>query len=156
MIPTPYTLKKLSSQCNARCGEVTTLHGTIKTPVFMPVGTQATVKSLSPADLVSAEAQIILANTYHLHLRPGDDLVRNRQPQPRSLMRRLGCEKGLEDFIPDLFRDAGARGGDRCRSGRHDPGPPRAVPGLARLCGCSGREGRIGYSGGDRAEGWGK
>ena len=60
---------------NARLGRLTTPHGDIETPVFMPVGTQATVKSLDSADIENLGAQIILANTYHLHLRPGEDLI---------------------------------------------------------------------------------
>jgi queuine tRNA-ribosyltransferase len=60
----------------ARRGRLTTGHGVIETPAFMPVGTQATVKSLAPDDLEGAGAQIILSNTYHLHLRPGEDLIR--------------------------------------------------------------------------------
>lgn len=59
----------------ARIGEIRTTHGTIETPVFMPVGTQATVKTLTPDDLRSIGAQIILGNTYHLYLRPGSDLI---------------------------------------------------------------------------------
>src|SRR5919199_4180526 len=60
----------------ARVGRLTTAHGTVDTPVFMPVGTQATVKGLTPDDLVSAGARIVLGNTYHLLLRPGHELVR--------------------------------------------------------------------------------
>ncbi len=59
----------------ARLGTLTTPHGAIDTPQFMPVGTQATVKSLTPGDLLAAGAQIILANTYHLSLRPGHDRI---------------------------------------------------------------------------------
>lgn len=59
----------------ARAGEIHTKHGAIETPVFMPVGTQATVKTLTPDDLRSIGAQIILGNTYHLYLRPGADLI---------------------------------------------------------------------------------
>jgi queuine tRNA-ribosyltransferase len=59
----------------ARLGSLTTPHGTIETPQFMPVGTQATVKSLTPGDLRAAGAQIILANTYHLSLRPGHERI---------------------------------------------------------------------------------
>jgi queuine tRNA-ribosyltransferase len=59
----------------ARAGRIETAHGAIDTPVFMPVGTQATVKALSPDDLRAIDVQIILANTYHLFLRPGADLV---------------------------------------------------------------------------------
>jgi queuine tRNA-ribosyltransferase len=59
----------------ARLGRLTTPHGTIDTPQFMPVGTQATVKSLTPGDLHAAGVQIILANTYHLSLRPGHERI---------------------------------------------------------------------------------
>lgn len=59
----------------ARAGTLQTPHGEIKTPVFMPVGTQATVKSVSPDDLNDLQAQIILSNTYHLYLRPGSELI---------------------------------------------------------------------------------
>ena len=60
----------------ARAGRLHTPHGAIKTPVFMPVGTQASVKAMLPRDLAEAGAQIVLANTYHLSLRPGADLIR--------------------------------------------------------------------------------
>ncbi|MDR0596323.1 MAG: tRNA guanosine(34) transglycosylase Tgt [Clostridiales Family XIII bacterium] len=60
----------------ARRGRITTPHGTVETPVFMPVGTRAAVKSLTPEQVRSAGAGIILANTYHLFLRPGQDIVR--------------------------------------------------------------------------------
>lgn len=59
----------------ARAGIVHTAHGDVKTPVFMPVGTCATVKTMSPDELKEVGAQIILSNTYHLYLRPGHDLV---------------------------------------------------------------------------------
>src|SRR2546430_12206121 len=59
----------------ARAGTLTLPHGTVATPVFMPVGTQATVRTLSPADLETVGAQIVLANTYHLHVRPGEDVI---------------------------------------------------------------------------------
>ena len=61
----------------ARRGRLRTRHGVIETPIFMPVGTQGTVKSLTPAHLREIGAQIILGNTYHLNLRPGSDLVRD-------------------------------------------------------------------------------
>ncbi len=60
---------------NARAGIIETTRGKIETPVFMPVGTQGTVKALSPEDLTDAGAQIILSNTYHLYLRPGHETV---------------------------------------------------------------------------------
>jgi queuine tRNA-ribosyltransferase len=59
----------------ARAGTIQTPHGIIQTPIFMPVGTQATVKSVSPEELRAAGVQIILANTYHLMLRPGSELI---------------------------------------------------------------------------------
>lgn len=69
---------RLQAQCpvtGARAGEFVTPHGVIKTPVFMPVGTQATVKAMAPFELEEIGAQIILSNTYHLYLRPGADIV---------------------------------------------------------------------------------
>ncbi|HMD61041.1 MAG TPA: tRNA-guanine transglycosylase, partial [Opitutaceae bacterium] len=60
----------------ARRGRLSTLHGVVETPVFMPVGTQGTVKALTPAHLGEIGAQIILGNTYHLSLRPGSGLIR--------------------------------------------------------------------------------
>jgi len=60
----------------ARAGRLTTAHGVVETPIFMPVGTHASVKALGPDDLGAAGAQIVLANTYHLFLRPGHGLVR--------------------------------------------------------------------------------
>ena len=65
-----------AEQGAARTGAFTTPHGRVDTPAFMAVGTQATVKTLDPRDLVEAGAQMILANAYHLHLRPGEQLVR--------------------------------------------------------------------------------
>ncbi|QQR55196.1 tRNA guanosine(34) transglycosylase Tgt [Candidatus Peregrinibacteria bacterium] len=70
-----FKLETASKECNARLGRFLTPHGEIKTPVFMPVGTKATVKSLDPKDLEGLGAQIILANTYHLAMRPGSELV---------------------------------------------------------------------------------
>lgn len=61
--------------CGGRLGEFHTKYGTHKTPMFMPVGTQATVKTLSPEELKDAHADVILSNTYHLWLRPGEDIV---------------------------------------------------------------------------------
>jgi len=66
----------LATDGAARAGRLTTAHGVVETPIFMPVGTHAAVKALGPDDLRAAGAQIVLANTYHLFLRPGHDLVR--------------------------------------------------------------------------------
>ncbi len=71
-----FTLLKTSSISQARAGILHTPHGDIETPVFMPVGTQATVKGIQPNDLSDCGAQIVLSNTYHLSLRPGIDLIK--------------------------------------------------------------------------------
>src|SRR5215470_18530559 len=65
----------LGTDGGARRGRLTTTHGVVETPVFMPVGTQATVKGLTPAQLEEVGARLILGNTYHLTLRPGDELI---------------------------------------------------------------------------------
>ncbi len=65
-----------SKECKARLGEITTPHGVIETPIFMPVGTKATVKTMTPEELKDINAQIILSNTYHLYLRPGHDIIK--------------------------------------------------------------------------------
>ena len=70
-----YELIKVCKQSGARLGRVHTPHGTIETPCFMPVGTQATVKTMSPEELKEMDARIILSNTYHLFLRPGHKLI---------------------------------------------------------------------------------
>ncbi len=75
MPPFTFTIDAECSATWARAGTIQTPHGTIQTPIFMPVGTQATVKSVSPEELHAAGAQIILANTYHLTLRPGSELI---------------------------------------------------------------------------------
>ncbi len=73
-----FSFQVLSQDTNgrARCGKMTTAHGEILTPVFMPVGTQGTVKTLSRDELSEVGSQIILGNTYHLYLRPGEELLR--------------------------------------------------------------------------------
>ena len=71
-----YELLHVDKNSGARRGVVHTPHGDIQTPVFMPVGTQATVKAMTPEELKEIEAQIILSNTYHLYLRPGNKLVK--------------------------------------------------------------------------------
>ena len=71
-----YEIKHICKQSGARVGVFHTPHGDIETPVFMPVGTQATVKGLRPEDLKELGAQIVLSNTYHLFLRPGEDTIK--------------------------------------------------------------------------------
>ncbi len=72
-----FTLEKTKN--HARAGHFSTPHGIVKTPIFMPVGTLATVKALDTEDIQSSKAEIILANTYHLYLRPGMEVIENAE-----------------------------------------------------------------------------
>lgn len=96
MTTTPYTLYRRSSECMARRGQVTTRHGTIETPVFMPVGTQATVKAVTPENLYEMNAEIILGNTYHLYIRPGHELIE-----------RFGGLHGFMNWKGSILTDSG-------------------------------------------------
>lgn len=86
-----YRLIKKEKHTGARLGEIITPHGTFPTPIFMPVGTQATVKAMSPEELDKLGADIILSNTYHLWLRPGEDLVR----EAGGLHKFMNWHKGI-------------------------------------------------------------
>ena len=81
---------------SARACTIKTAHSTIKTPVFMPVGTQGTVKSLDSNDMLELGAEIILGNTYHLYLRPGDELVK-----------KFGGLHGYTGFTNSFLTDSG-------------------------------------------------
>src|SRR5262249_22492912 len=70
-----FTVIKKDSSSNARLGRLVTPHGEVETPAFMAVGTQATVKAMTPRDLEEAGCGIVLGNTYHLYLRPGVDVI---------------------------------------------------------------------------------
>ena len=93
---TPYTLLCRSSECNARRGEVRTRQGVIQTPVFMPVGTQGTVKAVTPENLSAMGAEIILGNTYHLYIRPGHELIE-----------RFGGLHGFMNWKGSILTDSG-------------------------------------------------
>ncbi len=71
-----FELLKTDSHTKARLGRLTTAHGVVDTPVYMPVGTQASVKAMDPRELIECGTQIILGNTYHLNIRPGLDIIR--------------------------------------------------------------------------------
>lgn len=71
-----FKVLKKSSECEARTGIIETPSGVLQTPVFMPVGTQAAVKAMTPEELAEIGTEIILANTYHLYLRPGADIIK--------------------------------------------------------------------------------
>ena len=72
----PFQLLKTDTTTAARRGRLQTRHGVVETPIFMPVGTQGTVKAVTPVQLKDVGSQIILGNTYHLSLRPGSALIR--------------------------------------------------------------------------------
>ncbi len=74
-MPHSFQFRILATQGDARVGVFSTPHGDIETPAFAPVGTQATVKGLTPAQLHELQTQVVLANTYHLYLRPGDECI---------------------------------------------------------------------------------
>lgn len=86
-----FAFEVLATDDAARCGRMTTAHGEIDTPAFMPVGTQGTVKSLSPDELLEAGSQILLGNTYHLYLRPGTAVLQNAG----GLHRFMGWERPI-------------------------------------------------------------
>jgi tRNA-guanine transglycosylase len=71
-----FKIIKKDSKSKARVGVIQTPHGEIETPIFVPVGTQASVKAVDPKQLHELGAQVVLANTYHLHLRPGEDIIK--------------------------------------------------------------------------------
>lgn len=71
-----FKIIKKDKKLKARAGIISTPHGDIETPIFVPVGTNSSVKSVSPRDLKDMGAHMVLANTYHLHLRPGEDLIK--------------------------------------------------------------------------------
>jgi len=77
MMKTNLRFKITATDNNARLGQIHTSHGVINTPAFIPVGTIATVKSMTVEELEEIGAEIILSNTYHLYLRPGHDVIRN-------------------------------------------------------------------------------
>src|SRR5437868_10879928 len=72
-----FELLAQDSQSKARRGRLTTAHGAIEMPAFMPVGTQGSVKAVSPRELRELNAQIVLGNTYHLFVRPGLDVIKH-------------------------------------------------------------------------------
>ena len=73
--PFAFEVIKTCARTGARAGVLHTPHGDIPTPIYMPVGTQAVVKAMTAEEMKGLEAMIILSNTYHLHLRPGEKLI---------------------------------------------------------------------------------
>ena len=95
-VPVPGDLTVHSQDGAARAGVLHTAHGPVETPAFMPVGTQGSVKGMCPEDLRQVGAQIILGNTYHLYLRPGDETVA-----------RLGGLHGFSGWNGPILTDSG-------------------------------------------------
>src|SRR5699024_9154827 len=91
MNPITYELIKTCKQAGARLGRVHTPHGSFDTPTFMPVGTLATVKTMSPEDLQEMNANIILSNTYHLWLRASEDVMK----EAGGLHRFMNWDRGI-------------------------------------------------------------
>lgn len=89
--PVTYQLEKKDKRTGARLGKITTPHGTFETPMFMPVGTLATVKTIAPEELEEMGAGIILSNTYHLWLRPGEDII----AEAGGLHKFMNWDKGI-------------------------------------------------------------
>jgi len=117
----------------ARVGSLNLPHGVVETPVFMPVGTQGTVRALSPNDLRSAGATLVLANTYHLHVRPGEEVV----AKLGGLHRFMGWDRplltdsgGFQVFSLEGFRrvdEAGVEFQSHVDGGRRTLTPERAM-----------------------------
>lgn len=102
----------------ARAGRVHLVHGVVETPIFMPVGTYGTVKALTPRDLNEAGAQIILGNTFHLMLRPGEDLIAE-----------LGGLHGFMGYDGPILTPAASRSGASARCARCERrGSPFGLP----------------------------
>ena len=91
MTSLPFAFRRTHTDGRARRGVMTTAHGQVETPAFMPVGTQGAVKGVTHQDLLAAGAAILLSNTYHLYLRPGDDLIARRG----GLHRFIGWSKPI-------------------------------------------------------------
>ncbi len=128
-----FTLLKTASKCAARRGVVHTAHGDIQTPAFMPVGTRASVKGMDPRDLRDLSAEIILANAYHLSLRPGHEFIAKRG----GLHRFMSWEKpiltdsgGYQIFSLNLLSkvdDEGVVFQSHLDGSRHFVSPERAI-----------------------------
>ena len=99
--PVTFDLVKKDAKTHARRGVVHTPHGDIQTPIFMPVGTQATVKGTTPRELNEVGAQIILSNTYHLHIRPGEELVKELQNHVKKVTAPYKYPRVIE-FVDEL------------------------------------------------------
>jgi queuine tRNA-ribosyltransferase len=113
MIAPHFEITARDPATGARCGLLRTAHGDVETPAFFPVGTQATVKAMPPEDLLAIGVPGILANAYHLHLRPGEDLIRQAgglhrfMNWPRAILTDSG---GYQVFSLEALREVDDEG----------------------------------------------
>jgi queuine tRNA-ribosyltransferase len=128
-----FTLDAHDSETQARAGRLATRHGEVLTPAFMPVGTQATVKTLASDDLEAAGADILLANTYHLYLRPGVETVRRMgglhrfMAWPRTILTDSGGFQVLSLAELRKVTDEGVEFRSHLDGGRHFLTPEDAI-----------------------------
>ncbi|MBL0714020.1 MAG: tRNA-guanine transglycosylase, partial [Desulfosarcina sp.] len=128
-----FEIRARSGQTAARCGRFQTAHGDVRSPVFMPVGTLGSVKALTPEELEGAGAQIILGNTYHLYLRPGEDVIRHFKGLHRFMNWRgpiLTDSGGFQVFSLAKFQkitEEGAAFQSHIDGSRHMLTPEKAV-----------------------------
>src|SRR2546428_10910886 len=117
----------------ARRGVMTTPHGRVETPAFMPVGTQGAVKGLTHRDLEGLGAEILLSNTYHLYLRPGDDLIARRGGLhrfigwPRPILTDSGGYQVFSLAARRTIDDQGAHFRCHLDGSAHSPTPGKAT-----------------------------
>lgn len=130
-----FSVQKTLANFRARRGQITTAHGTIDTPAFFPVGTQATVKSLSQQELWDMGARLILGNTYHLYMRPGPDVIAKAgglhkfQAWPGALFTDSG---GFQVFSLGLGKVTRAKQG-QVAAGQRGPSRDNSVSSAAML-----------------------
>jgi queuine tRNA-ribosyltransferase len=102
-----FKIEARAAQSAARAGVLTTPHGAIQTPAFVPVGTKASVKGISPAELVKLGAQVVLANTYHLYLQPGEQIVREAGGLAQFMGWKGKSREGSSEWGPTITDSGG-------------------------------------------------
>lgn len=134
-----FTIIKQDAKTGARLGRLETAHGPVDTPVFMPVGTQATVKAMTPAELLDLDMQIVLANTYHVHIRPGEDVVERVgglhrfMGWPRAILTDSGGYQVFSLAKLNRITDEGVEFQSHVDGARHFLGPVEAMAIQRRL-----------------------
>ena len=130
---TPGTFTISHTDGKARRGQLITAHGVVETPIFMPVGTVGSVKAVAPDDLITLGAEIILGNTYHLYLRPGDDRVarlgglHNFAAWPRPILTDSGGFQAFSLSALSKFREEGVEFRSHLDGSKHLFTPEKVV-----------------------------